>query len=682
MWPDNESEIDLLGFAVHKDLISQLITNDSLLPLTVGVFGDWGGGKSSILRMLQKELNQEKKYPQVACLYFSGWIFEGYDDAKAALISSVLLQLGEHKRFGPKVRDGVVKLLKRIDLMRILPLVLKHGVAPLAGAALTSGIAALGLDPQLAQGNWPLAASILTSTGISLANLQTPAGGQSTTTQSTPVQGAATSASAPVGSEGEALQVDWLELLKKDKTTPSVLDLRTFRHDFERTIAETELRVLVILIDDLDRCMPDRLIENLEAIRLFLAVPRTAFVIAADERIVRHAVSIRYAAPRLRDEQSAYQETQDLVTDYVEKLIQIPYHLPRLSPSEIETYMTLLFCQLHLEKKDFTKLLSNCEAARRRNLYVTYGAGAVKDVLGDGLTDELGRRLQWIGTVAPILAEGLKGNPRQVKRFLNALVLRKQLADVAGLQLRDDVLVKLMLLEYTRPVLFDQLYLWQAREDGCPKELEALEKRTKDSSLGQTLSVVEHLPDGCSPQWGEQPSERWLKLEPTLGGMDLRDYFWVARDKLKATAHGLTMVSPIVRRIFEGLMSANPGERSASAGQVQGLDQRELSELFSILRQQVQRETDGRRGVDGFLSLIEQNIDNAVLALIEALQTLSTGLVDPSFAYDLQKLVVEEKLADSRSRPVLERWAATQTRAGAVAKLVLQQLDGMKGAKS
>src|SRR5690606_41561825 len=38
----------------------------------------------------------------------------------------------------------------------------------------------------------------------------------------------------------------------------------------------------------------------------------------------------------------------DLVTDYLEKLIQIPYYLPRLSASEIETYISLLFCQLRL----------------------------------------------------------------------------------------------------------------------------------------------------------------------------------------------------------------------------------------------------------------------------------------------------------------------------------------------
>ena len=144
----------------------------------------------------------------------------------------------------------------------------------------------------------------------------------------------------------------------------------------------------------------------------------------------------------------------------MEKLIQIPYHLPRLSPSEVETYMNLLFCQLRLKEAWYLREgLSSCEAARKRNLYMTYGAGAIKEALAGTIPDLLEQSLQWTSTVAPAFTEGLKGNPRQVKRFLNALLLRKQLANVASLTIRDDVLVKLMLLEYTlpltvRPVVF------------------------------------------------------------------------------------------------------------------------------------------------------------------------------------------------------------------------------------
>src|SRR5690348_4987046 len=135
MWADNETNIDLLGFAVHKDLILRLVTNPKLLPITVGVFGDWGGGKSSVMRMLETELNSDQ-YKDVACLYFNSWVFEGYDDAKAALLSSILIQLGEHKRFLPEKRDQIVKLLKRVNFMRVVKLGLTRLVIPATQAAL------------------------------------------------------------------------------------------------------------------------------------------------------------------------------------------------------------------------------------------------------------------------------------------------------------------------------------------------------------------------------------------------------------------------------------------------------------------------------------------------------------------------------------------------------------------
>ena len=46
-------------------------------------------------------------------LYFNGWLFEGYDDAKAALLSSILTALRDHKRFGLKLKESAGKLLKR-----------------------------------------------------------------------------------------------------------------------------------------------------------------------------------------------------------------------------------------------------------------------------------------------------------------------------------------------------------------------------------------------------------------------------------------------------------------------------------------------------------------------------------------------------------------------------------------
>src|SRR5258707_15577452 len=139
IWQDNETENDLLGFDVHADLIRAVITDQSVLPVTVGVFGDWGGGKSSIMKMLQKALSNDQEFPDVVCLYFNGWTFEGYEDAKSALLTSILIQLGEHKKFGPKAKDWIVKLLKRLKWMEMGKLAIKHVGIPIVAAAETRG---------------------------------------------------------------------------------------------------------------------------------------------------------------------------------------------------------------------------------------------------------------------------------------------------------------------------------------------------------------------------------------------------------------------------------------------------------------------------------------------------------------------------------------------------------------
>ena len=60
MWPDNETDTDLLGFEVHANLLRAVVTDALMLPVSIGVFGDWGGGKTSIMKMLEKSLDPER----------------------------------------------------------------------------------------------------------------------------------------------------------------------------------------------------------------------------------------------------------------------------------------------------------------------------------------------------------------------------------------------------------------------------------------------------------------------------------------------------------------------------------------------------------------------------------------------------------------------------------------------
>ncbi len=632
VWSDNETDQDLLGFRVHADLIRSVVTDKRILPIVLGLFGDWGGGKSSIMRMLERDLSGPG-HENTACLYFNGWMFEGYEEAKTALLSSILIQLGEHKRFGPAVKEKVVGLLKRVKWMGVAKLGLKNVGVPLGTAFLAGGIG-----------------GVVTAAGSVAIGA---------------VTNIATALSGPGTESGGVTR--WSDLIEEAPGKPDVLEVRKFREDFAAMLAQTDLESLVILIDDLDRCLPERIIETLEAIKLFVAVPKTAFVIGADPRIVRHAIAIRYAQKQLGgDLPAALDEEYDLVKDYLEKLIQVPYHLPRLSPSEIETYVNLLACQQVLGTPACSKVLEHWQASRKKNMYAAYRQAAICDALGspEAVPGVLLTQLAWSNAIADVVTDGLKGNPRQVKRMLNAMALRKQLAEVAEIQIRDDVLAKLMVLEHGRPLLFQELSQWQAADGGFPKKLKVLEEAAIENSSDKAGSST----DEVSKEWSKPTAQNWLRMHPGLTEVDLRDYFWLARDRTSSTLSGVTMVAPIVRRLFDSLTSSNKGEQKVALREVGSLGEGERGDLLAMLQHQIQRHPEQLESVDALMSLGQAGISGALTGLVAALKIRAPAELQPGIAYRVKTLVGMAGAHQTDAQGLLELWSKdTKTQLGRAA---------------
>lgn len=542
MWSDNETSDDLFGFRVHADLIRELIMDPAVLPATIGVYGDWGGGKSSIMQMLRDDFEKETAgenadaalYKGVAVLYFNGWLFEGYDDAKAALLSSILTALRDHKRFGPKLKQSAGKLLKRVDYMRAVRMLFTGAVTGGVVAA-TGGVGLTAILPALASG-------------------------------------------ALAGAKDSAPDAIKNALEKEAETSQdeALSDIRQFRDDFAKMLAASDIKTLVVLIDDLDRCSPDRIIENLEAIKLFLNVPNTAFLIGADRRIIRQAVAWRYRDTLKASTEGQSDPSERLVDDYLEKLIQIPYRLPRLSPSEIETYLTLLFCKRHLEPALFSRVCEESRNQRAKDRYCAFAQTNALEALKDAtLPPKLSEALRIGAGIASQVTDVLQGNPRQVKRFLNAFFLRRKLADVAKLdEVKDEILVKLMLLEYAAPKLFDKLFASMDGQTGLVGILADLEPKPDSKTRAAPMAPKEGL-----AEWAQM--NRWLALQPPLANIDLRDYMWVTRDRLGSTMSGTTMVPPIVRMIFRNVLS----EMGDAAGRkaIHQLQPKERSILTQLL---------------------------------------------------------------------------------------------------
>ena len=226
-------------------------------------------------------------------------------------------------------------------------------------------------------------------------------------------------------------------------------------------------------------------------------------MVAADEAMIEYAVRKHF--PDLPDTTGP----QTYARNYLEKLIQVPFRIPALGDTETRIYVTLLLIGAELGDDDpaFTNLI----AAARERLRRPWTSGAldaatVKTALGDKplaaqnaltLSDQIG----------PILASGTKGNPRQIKRFLNTLVLRQRTAEARGFgdDVKLPVLAKLMLAERFLPRLFDQIAAAAAAApDGkCADLRDARGRRTRAKANGRGEAG-----EDASTAQGRQTTER------------------------------------------------------------------------------------------------------------------------------------------------------------------------------
>ncbi|GAB3849009.1 hypothetical protein GCM10029963_32750 [Micromonospora andamanensis] len=113
----------------------------------------------------------------------------------------------------------------------------------------------------------------------------------------------------------------------------------------------------MVFIDDLDRCLPETVVDTFEAIRLLLGAPRTAFVLAAHQKVVESAVDARY--PALRDDNGS-----GIGAQYLEKMFQQKITVPALAVPEAVTYVNLLLAELHLDRPSFQRVRDHVAAQR------------------------------------------------------------------------------------------------------------------------------------------------------------------------------------------------------------------------------------------------------------------------------------------------------------------------------
>src|ERR1700682_1167466 len=91
MWPDNETERDFLNFTGVAGTVAEIVVQAQGRPISIGVSGAWGVGKSSMIRLIRGSLTRRAKSGERDFIFveFNAWLYQGYDDARAALMEVI-----------------------------------------------------------------------------------------------------------------------------------------------------------------------------------------------------------------------------------------------------------------------------------------------------------------------------------------------------------------------------------------------------------------------------------------------------------------------------------------------------------------------------------------------------------------------------------------------------------------
>lgn len=587
MWADNETSVDLLGFDYLVDSLELVLTDDRLLPVTVGILGDWGSGKSSLLQMVAERLGKSPGYVVVP---FSPWRYQAYDDVKAALMDAVLTGLAPYIPPADTARSGVLRRLRQ-------------KVARMAGSKFSvSLMSALGTIAAAREG-------VPAEVGSAVANaLVAEVGTSQPPDHSEPP--------APTASDFESVSA--------------------FREEFEALLNGMDaVKAVIVLIDDLDRCLDDTVVDVFEAIRLFLQVSSTAFVIAANRDIVQAAVERRYPTSR--------EGEISIGKDYLEKIIQVEITVPPLSEAEAETFLNLLFASLRLDAQQMSQILEAAAARRREGQFgVAMNYGIARGVLGT-VSDGLEGDFVIANRVSPTLTRGLRGNPRQLKRFLNTMLLRLETARRRGVELDPAVLAKLMILEQTSPH-FQQLFFWQLTQSGTPEEVVVCER---------AMELGLELPSNGSGElkaWFASPLVKsWLELEPRLAGRPLGEYFFFSRDRLSSAAPEARLSSAL-QTLLSRLQLSTLAVRRTAVEAAAKLGPEEFAGIYDALLAKARRRPDSE-AMSSALELAQiapSNWHTAANMLVE----IPPNDVPPALPVRLALLA----RGQHDVRPLLDRW--------------------------
>ncbi|MDD5450407.1 MAG: SUMF1/EgtB/PvdO family nonheme iron enzyme [Desulfovibrionales bacterium] len=281
-------EKDLLGFDKYVDTLSGMIEDtDFKTPFCIGIFGNWGSGKTSFMHLLENRLKEGEGSPRVIPVWFNPWRYEKEEHLIIPFLKTIQHEIEKYIKSQKGTKTRLAEGLKR--------------AATKVGEV--SAAIAYGIKPECKLGGFGIEFDI-----------------------------------AKMADREEDLAKRRLEKARKisDKLSSIYYDSLT---ELKSAIDEKSFR-LAVFVDDLDRCLPEKAVELFEAMKLFLDIEGCIFIVGVAKDIVKKGISYRYRFLESKEKEPGGAGISS--EDYLDKMIQLPLELPPIEPGRKRMFIESL----------------------------------------------------------------------------------------------------------------------------------------------------------------------------------------------------------------------------------------------------------------------------------------------------------------------------------------------------
>lgn len=317
---DQPTAIDTLGFAPYVEALSNIVAGQGTrTPLVVGVFGKWGSGKTSLMRQIETKITEAQRtdWQHAKVVWFDAWKYEREDALWRALLVQVLATL---RREAQAVIESETATKQAKETATALEAELNTLEEQLYRTVTEEEAGNVHLDWGEAiktggKAAFRLGLNFIPGAGV-LAGLLN--------------EGATDDMNALFGAINQERRTLYRQRIES---------LEQFQQAFGKLVATHIVgqdQRLVVFVDDLDRCLPEKAIEVLEAIKLFMDVRGCVFVLGLDRDVVTQGIDAKY---RSQTPEASQEQQRAFGSQYLEKIVQVPFRLPAIEPEVMTDFV-------------------------------------------------------------------------------------------------------------------------------------------------------------------------------------------------------------------------------------------------------------------------------------------------------------------------------------------------------